>query len=190
MAELLAETKYEVKTVSVGFGSTARMRKGGALYLILGAIWTSLMAAWMIVMLNQTGGNYLCQTIHVQFEDDFVSALGAFSGLYEIDSGRIKAFSDSRARYVDRQSGKAVFAYCKEMKAWTFGFAEDGHFPDPCDDWVGKYCTASVRTIPTFETNNALFRRLTHQPILRKRSHMIFWRLEDWIGLFEMLRIK
>ena len=91
-------------------------------------------------MISQTQGSFLCQTLYVQFEDDFVSSLGAFSGLYDLEGDRSGAFENTRVTYVDRQSGKALFAYCSDMKAWTFGFNENGHFPDPCDDWVGMYC--------------------------------------------------
>lgn len=90
-------------------------------------------------MMHQTSGKYLCQTLYVQFEDDFVTSLGAFSGVYDLDDDRAGVFEESRVQYIDRQSENAVFAYCRSMEAWTFSFAEDGHFPDPCKDWVGTY---------------------------------------------------
>ena len=116
-----------------------KKRKSARFYLILAAIWLCLMSAWTVVMLHQTNGSYLCQTLFVQFEDDFVSSLGAFSGIYDLEGERAGVFENTRVRYIDRQSGKAAFAYCPKMEAWTFGFAEDGHFPDPCDDWVGRF---------------------------------------------------
>lgn len=136
-AELVSSTDFKAETVLSRWGR--RRRKGSRMYLILAAIWILLMSAWTFVMVRQTEGRYLCQTLQVQFEDDFVPSLGAFSGLYDIQEGRVGAFTGDRVRYVDRQSGKALFAYCPEMEAWTFNYAEDGHFPDPCDDWVGKY---------------------------------------------------
>ena len=113
------------------------------MHLILIVTWVGLTAAWIVVVLNQSEGVYNCQALVVQFEDDFVSSLGAFSGLYDLDSSESLPFQSNRVRYIDRMSGKAVFAYCSKLSSWTLGFSEDGHFPDPCEDWVGKEGRAS-----------------------------------------------
>ncbi|CAB9516192.1 unknown protein [Seminavis robusta] len=55
----------------------------------------------------------------------FVSSLGTFNGMYDLDfSGGF--LLERRGRYVERRSieidtpGRGVFAYCDDIKAWTF----------------------------------------------------------------------
>ena len=134
----MRETKYEASTIQKDSKNpdAGRERRGIRLHIILFVTWLALMAAWIVIMVNQTSGEYLCQSFQVQFEDDFVSSLGAFSGIYDLDASTSVPFHSNRVRYIDRMSGKAAFAYCLDLGAWTFSFAEDGHFPDPCEDWV------------------------------------------------------
>ncbi|CAB9509428.1 Inherit from bactNOG: outer membrane autotransporter barrel [Seminavis robusta] len=137
-AGTVKDTKYAAHTVmrDPHNPSAGKERRGVRLHLILLVTWLALMAAWVFLMVNQTNGKYQCQSLTIQFEDDFVSSLGAFSGIYDIDSSKSIPFQSDRVRYIDRMSGKAVFAYCVNLQAWTFSFAEDGDFPDPCTDWV------------------------------------------------------
>ena len=78
-AEVVDNTKYKAATRIVN-GNEER-RTYGRLYLILLMVMGLLAAGWSIVVYNQSRGVYFCQTIEVQFGDDFVTSLGAFSGL-------------------------------------------------------------------------------------------------------------
>lgn len=134
-AEVVANTKYKTATRIVN--GTEERRTYGRLYLILVAVMGLLLAGWSVVVYNQSAGIYFCQTIEVQFDDEFVTSLGAFAGLYDLVPNKgFAAFSGKRIKYSDRLSGKAFFAYCQSDNAWTFGYRGDGQEPDPCKDWV------------------------------------------------------
>ena len=140
-AQRVEEVKYEAIKIlkDPSNPSAGWKRRGVKLHLILAVTWLGLVAAWIVVVLKQSDGVYNCQSLAVQFEDDFVSSLGSFSGIYDLDASESHPFQSNRVRYIDRISSKAVFAYCAELSAWTLGFAEDGNFPDPCEDWVGRH---------------------------------------------------
>ena len=85
----------------------------------------ALTTGWLWVVILQQNGNFLCSTILVQFGDDTSVHAGTFSGLYDLKpwSGGIRA---QRVEYIERQSGgKAKFAYCSDIGAWTFSWTED-----------------------------------------------------------------
>lgn len=181
------ETKFLAATVlkDPNDPSQGRERRGVRLHLILIATWLVMMVFWVVLTVNQSNGVYLCQSFQVQFEDDFVSSLGAFSGIYDIDSTLSLPFSSSRVRYIDRASGKAVFAYCEKLQAWSFAFAEDGHFPDPCVDWVAHSDTSETFDILETTDHEWRVRNMQDQEITIKHFHLDCMdcdRREDFAG--------
>lgn len=92
---------------------------------------------WCVVMRNQLNGRYLCDSIFVQMQDDFVSALGTFSGVYDRVDRQTHPWKDERVVYVERNSGRARFGYCQEDDVWTFSFDTEDEPRDPCD-WQVK----------------------------------------------------
>ena len=108
-----------------------------------------LMTGWGVVVANQNNGTYMCQTIYVQFSDDFVTDLGTYSGLYER-----KAPSDRvgqiHVEYV-ADGGKGRFAYCSDENMWTFVPSKDGN---ACSDWIARSVeTSSYDILVTASTD-------------------------------------
>lgn len=141
-AELVEETKYRAATYEKASSSDGNMQRiwksYEKRYLIMAIICFIMLGGFVIVVIGQVQGTYLCQTIQVQFDDDLVPSLGAFAGLYDMDRPNgFEALFGRRVTYRDRLSGTALFAYCQNEEAWTFSFVkEDGTNPDPCNDWV------------------------------------------------------
>lgn len=131
-AKAVEETTYYVHT------KVYRKRKI-ALFAIICVL---MVGSWIGIATQQRSGAYLCQTLFVQFGDDMDPSLAAFSGLYDqITVGSVGKFlSNTRVRYVDRNSGTGIFAYCPSRRFWSFShtsatevaWSEDY---DPCEDW-------------------------------------------------------
>ena len=63
-----------------------------------------MMTGWAIVFYRQTTGYYLCQTVHIQLNDEFSPELATFSGLYDRCTG---ATRDCPAgEYTERGHGR------------------------------------------------------------------------------------
>jgi hypothetical protein len=81
-----------------------RVRKSRILRaLFLASIFATLLGFWLRNAKFQTDGEYLSQTIYVQFGDEFSPALGAFSGLYELSTSA--EFFDDRVEYIAKYPG-------------------------------------------------------------------------------------
>mmetsp|Transcript_3877 Transcript_3877/g.10644 ORF Transcript_3877/g.10644 Transcript_3877/m.10644 type:complete len:926 (-) Transcript_3877:656-3433(-) len=76
---------------------------------------------WVYVVNEQARGKYLAQSVTVQFGAPRSPHLGVFSGVYDLDSKR----EGGRVVYTKRNVGNAMFAYCKDEKAWTFTYNLD-----------------------------------------------------------------
>ena len=81
----------------------------------------------MILSQKQTG-NYLCDSLYVQFGDAFVADLPYFSGAYMMDpNGGMNA---GRITYVEKATrGSQRFAFCEREMAWTLSNYRN---EDPC----------------------------------------------------------
>ena len=116
----VANTMYKVDPQS-RMGCFRRSWKTVSLFVILALF----LAGWVVIVVFQLSGRYVCNTIMVQMGDEFVPALGTFNGLYDLESpGRYIPFQDRRVRYVERRSteivsvGGGVFEYCQDLQAW------------------------------------------------------------------------
>jgi hypothetical protein len=101
--------------------------------LFLMAIWFIMFIAWTILSVQQGEGEYLPETIYVQFGDERMTKLGTFSGHYTRQRPKRLIFGE-RKKYIDKKSG-GKFQYCKDKEIWTFSFGEGPNkvVPDPCD---------------------------------------------------------
>lgn len=103
-----------------------------------------MLVAWITVIQQQVAGQYFCVAVRVQFGDEFLPALGTFSGLYDMRTVAYYPFSKSRVEYAERRSvgpeQRGKFAYCSTLGAWTFRWedsnAKAGQM-GPCD-WVAR----------------------------------------------------
>lgn len=107
---------------------------------------------WAYILYQQKIGAYLCQTIFVQFEDDILPEMAAFSGLYEFEYfnlGCNDEASCARGQYLEKshnvydQVSLARFGYCKEERTWVFSKGENltttGRTQySPICDWEAK----------------------------------------------------
>lgn len=96
-----------------------------------------LLCGWVVVIIQQVEGDYLCQTILVEFSDKINPGLGTFTGLYDVS--KKKKFG-SRQVYLQRLPGNkfdrnAHISYCTQDKVWALTYNEDD---DACDDWAAK----------------------------------------------------
>jgi len=99
-----------------------------------------ILALWGSVYVREVRGDFLCERIFVQFDDAFVPALSAFSGLY-LNRGRR---SGGRAIYESESpEDNSIIGYCQHDAAWTFSIApnstnaDDFVEFDPCN-WIAK----------------------------------------------------
>eukprot|EP00980_Cylindrotheca_fusiformis_P025093 scaffold13034_cov119-Cylindrotheca_fusiformis.AAC.7 len=87
-----------------------------------------MLVGWAFIFYKIKSGDFLCQTIYVQFSDDFNPDLAPFSGLYDVGCSN-EEYNCRRAQYTEvghgGVSGTAMFAYCTEGRAWAFTFAEN-----------------------------------------------------------------
>ncbi|CAB9500332.1 expressed unknown protein [Seminavis robusta] len=99
---------------------------------------------WATIVAFRTTGKFMCKTTIVNMGDDFVAALGAFNGMYDLDlSGNVQI--SGRGQYVERRSveidtpGRGIFGYCSEISAWTFRVESysSNENEGPCD-WVAR----------------------------------------------------
>ena len=99
----------------------------------------TLIGGWSVVVHRQNDGLYQCKTLLVDFGDDMRPSLGTFSGLYD----QIRTNNNRYLSYVDRESEKAIFSYCKRDRFWTFQYYEDGvdDNTDPCATWAARSST-------------------------------------------------
>jgi len=153
----IARTLFKVPPES-RMGCFRRSWKTGSLFVILAIFLTG----WIITVYFQSSGLYQCETVMVQMSDDFVAALGAFNGLYDLRSpARYVPFSEQRVQYIERRSeeivplGRGVFGYCNDISAWTFRweFYDGGGYSSDSDancDWVAR--SAETATYDITET--------------------------------------
>uniref|UniRef100_A0A7S4INK8 EGF-like domain-containing protein n=1 Tax=Odontella aurita TaxID=265563 RepID=A0A7S4INK8_9STRA len=94
----------------------------------------------------------LCRSIAVQFGDELISFLPAFSGVYDMVEGYSIA---GRSVYVARRLGGAMFAYCEQETAWTFTLLTPGERTlkqaDPCKDWRAMSKMTETYDIPSLQ---------------------------------------
>jgi hypothetical protein len=116
------------------FAVRDRDSRFGLHFVLLSLIFLSFFGGWLGVVAKQNKGDYLPQMVFVQFDDEFLPALGGFSGIYDIGkAGDI--FSVSRVEYVERRSGKAWLRYCGEDGGfWTLSIEKEH---DPCS-WLAR----------------------------------------------------
>lgn len=110
-----------------------------------------MLAGWGIIFHRIRSGDFLCQTIFVQFSDDFNPDLAPFSGLYDIGCSD-QEYGCRRAEYKEvghgSFTGTAKFAYCIKGRAWAFTFGEnpeDATSMNACD-WKARSATVNAKT--------------------------------------------
>ena len=88
---------------------------------ILIMMYIAMMIPWCFIFYRQRTGYYLCQTLFVQFGDDFSPEAASFSGIYEIQPG-----SGGRHQYRGEFNiGEALIGYCASENAWIFAYGEN-----------------------------------------------------------------
>jgi len=149
---------------SDGSGSTTNQKcysKTFVKNLILGSIIIVMFSGWLVISLRQSTGYYLCDTIIAQFGDDYLPAMGTFSGMYRMRPSNNALSTDRHVDYymelpasgtngADDNALFAKFSYCKDMEAWTFTINADD---DACLDWWAKSSPGEAFDI--FETLDA-----------------------------------
>ena len=89
------------------------------------AIFLGMLGPWLYLSYRQEKGVYLNTIIYVQFGDDFNSALGTFSGVYEAEIPRpLRLFSGRRLDYISADRS-ARFSYCPSLRYWAFLYGDD-----------------------------------------------------------------
>jgi hypothetical protein len=88
------------------FAVRDRDSRCGLHFVLMSVIFLSIFGGWLGISAKQNNGDYQSQMVFVQFDDEFLSALGTFSGLYRITQNR-RVFSTSRVEYVEIRSGEA-----------------------------------------------------------------------------------
>jgi hypothetical protein len=106
------------------------------------ALFLLMLVGWAIIFQKISSGEFLCQTVFVQFGDDFNADLAPFSGLYDI------GYSGRRAEYGEvghgGYAGTAKFAYCMEGRAWAFTFGEN---PEDVNAGLRSSCEWKARSV-------------------------------------------
>ncbi|CAB9529527.1 unknown protein [Seminavis robusta] len=140
------------KRTTTNRGFLHRSWKTGIFLMIL----SILLVGWLSIVALRSSGQYVCNTIIVNMGDGFVSSLGTFNGMYDLDfSGGFQL--ERRGRYVERRSieidtpGRGVFAYCDDIKAWTFQveLKDNNEEGDACS-WIAR--SAETATFDIRET--------------------------------------
>eukprot|EP00559_Dactyliosolen_fragilissimus_P000063 CAMPEP_0184874166 /NCGR_PEP_ID=MMETSP0580-20130426/42242_1 /TAXON_ID=1118495 /ORGANISM="Dactyliosolen fragilissimus" /LENGTH=891 /DNA_ID=CAMNT_0027377145 /DNA_START=1139 /DNA_END=3811 /DNA_ORIENTATION=+ len=121
------------------------------------SIWVSCIGWWVIIVLKQMKGGYLCPNIYVQFGDEILPDLGVFSGMYAID---YKKIIDNRVVYVEQRdltlfekAKPATFTFCTEEESWLFNYDDDSeHSPtkDKCE-WKAKSDSVDVSNSESYD---------------------------------------
>jgi len=129
------ETNIEkVMTTSYVVHSKSGRKTRLSLLLI---VLLAMLGGWGVVIHKQQSGVYLCKSVYIQFSDDFVPALGTFSGVYDLRIGK-GVFLPKYFTYIERRSEKAKLGYCNTLESWTLSFDDvDIDSADPCD-WHAK----------------------------------------------------
>jgi len=103
-----------------------------AVYFII--IFAVMFSGWIGVYESQATGEYLCQRMYVQLDDEFAPALDMLSGIYTIKhkerfGGRVTS---------SQETGKGKIGYCDDKNVWTLKIQDPLVPYDPCLDWVAK----------------------------------------------------
>ncbi|CAB9529225.1 expressed unknown protein [Seminavis robusta] len=166
----VANLKIQKRTTT-NRGFLKRSWKTGIFLMIL----SILLVGWLAIVALRSSGQYVCNTSIVNMGDGFVSSLGTFNGMYDLDfSGGF--WLERRGRYVERRSieidtpGRGVFSYCDDIKAWTFQVESSGSNEkgDPCD-WIARssetdaYDITGAATIQWFVRDDT-FREVVLEP--------------------------
>eukprot|EP00586_Coscinodiscus_wailesii_P019031 CAMPEP_0172518068 /NCGR_PEP_ID=MMETSP1066-20121228/290236_1 /TAXON_ID=671091 /ORGANISM="Coscinodiscus wailesii, Strain CCMP2513" /LENGTH=1365 /DNA_ID=CAMNT_0013300363 /DNA_START=216 /DNA_END=4313 /DNA_ORIENTATION=- len=126
--------------------SKRRLHKNWALLLLnnkslMVLILGSMFIAWGVIGSQQMSGSLLCDTVYVQFGDEFLPLLGTFSGHYDRTG---HSYEERRSRDIQSDinfgiEGIAKFVFCHKHKFWAFNIhptmSIDNKKFDPCD-WL------------------------------------------------------
>ena len=161
---------------------TARTKCGQvhARRFLMALIVACIMAAWAWVVNRQNKDVLLTPRLFVQFSDDFLPALGAFSGMYALSSSR----RDNRVTYVEERSNTAMLAYCEEIQAWTFSFGEPQDI-SPCRNFRARsvetttYDILNVVNLPWYDFDE----NLGELPMAQSYFHSFDCRNDNVCGL-------
>ncbi|CAB9498704.1 expressed unknown protein [Seminavis robusta] len=134
------------------FSENVRFQRFRKFVLMMVALVT-LLLGWGILIEQQKAGRFVCSTIIVQFDDSMIPELGTFSGLYDKYVAPRNGLGSKRVEYIERRSGRAKFAYCDDIEAWTFRWYQaelDDIEDDPCE-WVAR--SSPTETFDLTETS-------------------------------------
>ena len=82
---------------------------------------------WGLIFIT---GYYLCGFIFVQFSDEFIPALGTFSGVYEMMQTGIA----KKPKYIEARRGLPEIVYCDTKRVWALSYGDTLKLPDnPCE---------------------------------------------------------
>ena len=93
-----------------------------------------MFSGWSGIFTNQSKGEYLCQRMYIQIDDEFAPTLTRLSGIYTINDndhfgGRVTS---------SQETGKGKIGYCEDKNMWTLAIQDPLVPYDPCLDWVAK----------------------------------------------------
>ena len=126
----LCEKKYYVPHIS-----SLKSSCFSAAYFIV--IFAVMFSGWSGIYESQATGEYLCQRMYIQVDDEFAPALVGLSGIYTINNN--EQFS-GRVTSSQENNGQGKIGYCEDENVWTLSIQE-GLMPyeyDPCLRWVAK----------------------------------------------------
>eukprot|EP00547_Thalassionema_nitzschioides_P002971 CAMPEP_0194203236 /NCGR_PEP_ID=MMETSP0156-20130528/3074_1 /TAXON_ID=33649 /ORGANISM="Thalassionema nitzschioides, Strain L26-B" /LENGTH=909 /DNA_ID=CAMNT_0038928943 /DNA_START=116 /DNA_END=2845 /DNA_ORIENTATION=+ len=111
----------------------------------VGILWLILMGNWAWLVSKQMNGDFVPQSVHVQFGDNENLELGLYSGIYDVQvlANNLKYVArPSPEDYKYQISSRTVkeFTYCKLDRVWTFHAhdADNNNDLDVCSDWLAK----------------------------------------------------
>ena len=92
-----------------------------------------LLTGWAAIYALQVRGQFLPQTIVVQFDDNLAKEMGPYSGIYTLKNDPWKG--QYNRIYYWAKDYKGAFAYCKPMNSWTFSITD---YDKPCLNFLAK----------------------------------------------------
>ena len=102
----LCEKKYHVSRLKTSCLA--------AVYFII--IFVVMFSGWSGVYTSQATGEYLCQQMYIQLDDEFAPALDILSGIYTVNQNE---HFGGRVTSSQEKNGQGKIGYCEDENVWT-----------------------------------------------------------------------
>ncbi len=102
-------------------------------------LFTAFFAGWVVILIKQKNGSYVCQLIFSQFGSEALPMLGTFTGLFDRHSKMFDGRSSYRGTGITDTGMVPLLAYCENKTRWTLSLTQDGEDCkkwNPCNDWL------------------------------------------------------